>query len=333
MKNLTLSIVGLLILCSCGEENELEPSTELRVENNVPIVQSSPLYDMIINEDITYGEGLSHESLNSLNATRFPLKLDVYRPDNELQDRPVFLFIHGGGFVGGSKQQSNIVNFAEYYASRGWVFISVDYRLKDDNGTVPEEWVEHAATFPPEDSGTVRAIYPAQRDAKAAMRWLVAHADTLRVNTDYITVGGGSAGAITAVTVGISNEGDFRDELSTDQDPTLDQTHLDQTYRIRTIIDLWGSKVALDLLEGVYDHERFDTGDPPLFIAHGTEDNTVPFAAAEELKAIYESFDIPLAYYPLEGIGHGAWNAMVDGKRLEELAFEFIVEQQGLQLP
>jgi acetyl esterase/lipase len=188
----------------------------------------------------------------------------------------------------------------------------------------------HAANLPNDQVGQYLAIYPAQRDAKAALRWLVANADLYHINTDYITVGGGSAGAITAITLGISNPEDFRDEIDLTQDPTLSSTNLEEGYQIKTIVDLWGSKVALDINQEIYGHQRFDSNDPPLFIAHGTEDPTVLFSEAEALKALYDSTGIPLAYYPLQGKGHGAWSATVNGKRLEKLAFDFIVEQQGL---
>ena len=86
----------------------------------------------------------------------------------------------------------------------------------------------------------------------------------------------------------------------------------------------------MDINEQIYGHQRFDSKDPSLFIAHGTEDPTVPFSSAEALKAIYEANGVPLAYYPLEGKGHGAWGATINDKHLQELAFDFIVEQQHL---
>lgn len=51
-------------------------------------------------------------------------------------------------------------------------------------------------------------MYVAQRDAKAALRWIVAHSNTYNINTDYMTVGGASAGAITIIALGISNQED-----------------------------------------------------------------------------------------------------------------------------
>jgi len=323
LKTLILLALSTSLLFACQDDDDVVPP-------DTPIVYSAEKYDVIVEEDIVYAEGLSHDSINSSSATRLPLKLDVYTPDNDIENRPVYLFIHGGGFIGGSKQQSQILTLANYYTSRGWVFVSIDYRLRDHMGSVPQEWVDYAPFIDNSGLGQYFAIYPAQRDAKAALRWLVANADIYHINTDYITVGGGSAGAITAITLGISNPEDFRDEIDISQDPTLATTHLEENYQIQTIIDLWGSGVALDINEAIYGHHRFDSDDPPLFIMHGTEDPTVPFSGAEELKALYDSTGVPIAYYPIEGAGHGVWNATVNGKRLEKLAFDFIVAEQGL---
>lgn len=327
MQRSLLLVLFSLLLIACGNDDDvITPNPQ----NEVPTVQSAATYDVIVEEDVVYGEGLSHESLNSAEASTMDLKLDVYTPDNESENRPVYLFIHGGGFTGGSKQAASIVSQANYYAARGWVFVSIDYRVARDLGTVPQAWVDYAANLPSEQLNQYYAIYPAQRDAKAAMRWLVANADRYNINTDYITVGGGSAGAITAVTLGVSNPEDFRDEIDSSTDPSLATTNSDQSYTIQTIIDYWGSDVALEALELVYGHQRFDATDPPLFIAHGTEDPTVLFSEALELESYYQDTGVPYVLYDLQGLGHGVWNATVDNKRLEELAFDYIIEQQKL---
>lgn len=94
------------------------------------------------------------------------------------------------------------------------------------------------------------------------------------------TNGGGSSGAITSVGGSVTDPGDFRDELSELEDPTILTTHLDQDYALRTILDFWGSRTSVDLLQGGYDVERFDSNNPPLFISHGTADSTVIFSNA-----------------------------------------------------
>ena len=307
---------------------------EETVSNN-PKVTCDSTYAVIVEQDITYAGGLSHDD-TSPTTFAIPLKLDVYVPDNDSENRPVYMFVHGGGFSGGSKQQEAIVDMAYYFASRGWVFVSIDYRLSSDIGTihtgiVPPEWEAIIGQIPdPEDIPQFLAVYVAQRDAKAAMRWIVASADNYNINTDYITVGGGSAGATTAIALGISNQEHFRDEISQSDDSTLSSTNLDQTYEIKSIVDFWGSKLALEAHEGIYGIHHFDSADPSLFIAHGTEDLTVLFSRAEELVELYDSTEVHVELNTLVGRGHGVWGATVDGKSLSDLSFEFLVEQQDL---
>lgn len=304
---------------------------------NSPEVTCDATYSVILEEGIIYGEGLTHDG-SSPNTTPESLLLDVYYPDNEATNRPVYMFIHGGGFSGGSRQQEAIVDQAYYFASRGWVFVSIDYRLRGDlgsifTGIVPQEWLDVAIEIgDPQAAGQFLAMYMAQRDSKAAMRWIIANADTYHINTDYITVGGGSAGAITAITLGVSNLEDFRYEISLSDDPTLATTNLDQTYEIRSIVDFWGSNAALEALDSVYGYNRFDSLDPELFIAHGTLDPTVLYTEAEELVDLYDATGAYVELVPLIGNGHGAWGATVDGKSLSDLSFDFLVEQQELIL-
>ena len=109
-------------------------------------------------------------------------------------------------------------------------------------------------------------------------------------------------------------------------------TNLDQTYEIKSIVDFWGSNAALEVHKIIYGTNRFDSNDPPLFIAHGTEDPTVLFSEAEELVRLYDSTGAPIELNTLEGRGHGAWGATVDGKSLSDLSFDFLVAQQELIL-
>ena len=298
--------------------------------------------------DIVYAEGLSH-NLTSTTPVAVSLNLDVYYPDDDSTGRPVFMFIHGGGFVGGTKPKPEILDMADYYASRGWVFASIDYRTTAELGSIdgmttedvvsyytgiaPEEWIRYAAEGA-EDSLQLQqsiAMYTAQRDAKAALRWIVANSTEYAIDTNYITVGGASAGAITTIALGISNQDDFTDELSITDDPTLSTTNLDAAYTVQSMVYFWGSKIKLDLFEAVYGVNPYDANDPELFMAHGDADDPVtPYEGAIEIQEIYNALGIHNELVTLEGKGHGAWNAKVDGKGLFELSHEFLVERQGL---
>ena len=153
----------------------------------------------------------------------------------------------------------------------------------------------------------------------------------------HLTVGGGSAGGVASIGVSVTELTDYTNELSVSEDPTLSTTNLGQEYEVQTILDFWGSGSAVDLLGAVYGVDRFDPEDPPLFIAHGTEDSTVVYSNALLLEETWTTLDLPHVLYTLEGAGHGPWDVEVpdaDGnlKSLYALAFDFIVEQQMLQV-
>lgn len=353
MNKLTcLIFFAVLLFAACDKDEPLE------LDNGIPMVKAESFYTVLTDEDVTYAEGLSH---NASSSTPFsiPLKLDIYTPGNDSENRPVFMFIHGGGFTGGTKTKPEIVEMANYYASRGWVFVSVDYRTTEELGAIqgmtpeevvtyysgiaPQEWIEHTIQGA-QNSDQVQqatAMYLAQRDAKAALRWIVANSNSYNINTDFITVGGASAGAITTIALGISNLGDFRDEITIDDDPTLSTTNLNETYVVRSMVYFWGSNLKLDVFEAVYDleqYDRYDTIDPELFMGHGTaEDFVTPYEEALELQGIYDSLGIYNKLVTLlkpngDPAGHGAWNAVVDGKGLSELTFDFLVERQDLNI-
>ena len=324
-----LIIFTALLFAACEDE----PTSP----NEIPVVKAASSYTVLLDEDITYAEGLSHDDTSTV---AMPQKLDIYYPDNDATNRPIYMFIHGGGFQGGTKTKPEIIDMANYFASRGWVFASIDYRTTSDfegtdfTGIAPQEWIDFTIqnVTNPGDARTSFAMYAAQRDAKAALRWMVANASTYNMNPDFITVGGASAGAISTIALGISNQEDFRDEIPMADDPTLSTTNLDETYVVSSMVYFWGSNVKLEVFESVYGESRYDSNDPELFMAHGTNDQnpTTTFSEATELEGIYDSLGIYNELVPLVGAGHGAWGATVDGKSLSEMTFDFLVERQNL---
>ncbi len=57
-------------------------------------------------------------------------QLDVYRPDG-VTNAPVVLFVHGGGYTGGSRNASpeRWANIMHYFGGHGMVGVNADYRL------------------------------------------------------------------------------------------------------------------------------------------------------------------------------------------------------------
>ncbi|MBI1334064.1 MAG: alpha/beta hydrolase fold domain-containing protein [Armatimonadetes bacterium] len=160
------------------------------------------------------------------------LKLDAYRPKDPIGK--VFIAIHGGGFVGGAKG-GDTAAICQYLSSRGFTCFDIDYRLQSDVG------------------GTIQdAMKAAQADTVVAYNWVVKHAKEYGGNPDKISIGGSSAGAITALAV----------------------TYI-KRLPVKSVVDLWG---------GMYGNEKeLRKGDPPVLIVHGTADRIVPFVQAQNL--------------------------------------------------
>ena len=210
MNKITYLVIFIVLLFAACNNND-EP---IAPDNVIPVVKAESYYTVLKEEDLTYADGLGHDASSS-SAFTIPLKLDVYYPDNNSVNRPVFMFIHGGGFTGGIKHKPEIVEMANFYASRGWVFVSIDYRTTEELGVIqgmtpeelliyykgiaPQKWIENSlqGAQGPDEVQQATAMYMAQRDSKAALRWIVANASNYHINTDFITVGGASAGAIT----------------------------------------------------------------------------------------------------------------------------------------
>ena len=311
----------LLVLGSFGQS----------CDANAPSVWADSTFEVLFEDNVVYGSGMSHDGWGGPVIDTIALELDVYAPDNQEEGRPALVVIHGGGFFGGSNEKRAFVELSNQYASRGWVVFSINYRLAAQRGTVPASWLD-SVQFLPQGSNPNQALamYPANRDAKAALRWVTSQADQYSIDVNHVSVLGGSAGACMAIAMGASNDGDYVTELSVMQDPTLQSTNLSESFQVQTVLDFWGGRASVDALSALDDEERFDSDNAPLMIVHGTADPTVDYAEATSLDATYNANGIPCTLYPIENGGHGIWGATVNGAQLWSLGFAFMVEQQGL---
>ncbi|WP_284305776.1 alpha/beta hydrolase [Mobilicoccus caccae] len=111
--------------------------------------------------------------------------LDLTVPGGHRGPRPVVVFIHGGGWEGGSRalfestEGQNVAALRDALHRRGWATASIDYRLSGD------------------------ARMPAQlHDVKAAVRWVYSHAGRYGLDRERIAVAGESAGGHLAQLLG-----------------------------------------------------------------------------------------------------------------------------------
>jgi len=119
------------------------------------------------------------------------LYLDVYYPENHVEDSPVILYIFGGGFAAGSRADSLAVVFYQHWVDNGYPVVAIDYRL----GLKGKKNVRIMKLIK-EDNPVPIAV----ADLFSATKYLIDNKTPLRLNTDKIVLVGSSAGAITSLT-------------------------------------------------------------------------------------------------------------------------------------
>ena len=122
--------------------------------------------------------------------------MDIYQPTGDtFSKRPLIILGHGGSFIGGSRKLNDpntdpcVDTFCLRFARRGYVTVSIDYRLTTALSMIVA-------------SSAADAVAKAISDGKAAIRYLVQHAATYKIDTNKIFIGGNSAGAVLYMHVG-----------------------------------------------------------------------------------------------------------------------------------
>lgn len=188
---------------------------------------TTPKYAVEVERDVVYAQaegywthapvgekGTVRRLLPELRRTRtLDLDLDIYQPAADSSaSRPLLLMMHGGSFFIGHKEEKGQTGWCEYFASLGYVAVSINYRL----GFLPNKQDVTASE--------IRAL----EDADAAMDYLLARED-LRIDRGHLFAAGTSAGAMTALRLAFRPEKD--------------------RPRFCAIANLWGSVHDLAVLE------------------------------------------------------------------------------------
>ena len=222
-------------------------------------------------------------------------RLDLYLPEKKTGRLPLVVWIHGGGWTNGSKENPQ----AFWLTGRGYAVASINYRLSQ------------------------HAVFPAQiEDCKAAIRWLKAHAEKYSIDPDHVGVWGASAGGHLVALLG-----------TTAEVKELEGTggNLDQSSRVQAVVDWFGpsdfvhfdpqlsqrvNSVIEHLLGGpaAENEAKARRASPityvskdssPMLIMHGDEDKTVPLDQSERLAAALKKAGAEVRLEVIHGNGHG----------------------------
>lgn len=228
-------------------------------------------------------------------------RLDVFYPAKAGKPVPLVVWIHGGAWLGGTKERCPAMPLLE----DGFAVASVTYRFS-----------QHAK-------------FPAQiEDCKAAIRWLRAHATEFNIDPARIGVWGASAGGHLVALLGVAGD---RKEWERGG-------HLDQSSRVQAVVNWFGPANLLTMgaqsgpdsridhdapnspeskLVGGPVQERKEAAtaaspvtyasadDAPMLLVHGDRDNVVPIGQSKELHEALKKAGVDVTFTTIPGAGHG----------------------------
>ena len=235
-----------------------------------------------------------------------PLLLDLYLPEKTDAPLPLIVWIHGGAWQGGSKEDCPAVGMT----ARGYAAASINYRLSHE------------------------AIFPAQiHDCKAAVRWLRANAQKYGFDPDRIGAWGSSAGGHLVALLGTSGgveelEGDLGNaEQSSSVQAVVDfcgPTDLTRIAEAPSDISRKSADCPEAMLIGGMLHENpekaaaaspvtYATKDAaPFLIMHGENDTIVPLQQGELMHAALTKAGAEVTFEVVKDAGHGFGGPDID---------------------
>ena len=247
-------------------------------------------------------------NITYLTASGYESKLDVMTPRGQ-DPAPTLIYIHGGGWVGGTKEAS--VLRALPYLEMGWAVVNVEYRMAR-NAPAP---------------GAVE-------DCRCALRWVHRNAEEYGFDTSRIVTTGASAGGHLSLTTGMLPASAGLDRLCPDSDTSKPgwAKAMEPEMPVAAIVNWFGITDVGDLLEGENAKtyavawmgskpDRMDlakrvspmtyvrSGLPPILTIHGDADNIVPYQHALNLHAGLDEAGVANKIHTVPGKGHGNFTA------------------------
>ncbi len=214
--------------------------------------------NIVVTNNIVYGNAVNDRGSNQ------NLLFDFYEPEGDnLEKRPLLIWIHGGSFVNGSKSDFNIVSFSEYLVPKGYTTAHISYRLSSTQVLGSDASVDTLALYV--------AVHNAVHDARSAVRYFKLNSSQYRIDPEQIYVAGLSAGAITAIELAYIDRVEELYPNATPLDVEGNSGNNGPDSSVHGVVSLCGTSIEPGIIEGPLD--------PPLFIAHDERDPIVPYSA------------------------------------------------------
>jgi len=278
-------------------------------------------------------------------------KMDAYIPSMKFpRPLPVVIWIHGGGWSGGSKSGSRERNICQTLAGNGYAAFSIDYLINKNlgkktarNPSAPTTTSEQASDNPStgdvveKDDADAKAPWPQNfYDCKSALRFVRKEQARFGIDPTRMAVSGGSAGGHLALMLGTTPN---------DAEMNKGGLYTDQSNRVDCILDFYGASAitgenrirkfagktpeetkANAWAASPVNHLGKDT--PPILVLHGTKDGTVSIKYSRDLVKAMEALAIPHQFIEVPEAGH-SFDLQPKEMDLRPAVLEFLARYLG----
>jgi hypothetical protein len=255
---------------------------------------------------------IAYGSAMNIKGSAETLLMDLIFPQGDtMKKRPLVVFIHGGGFQSNSRKGSYSAMVCQGFAKRGFVTATIDYRLGIENQKTEADYAN--------------ALYRAQQDGRAAIRYLKKHAAQYGIDTNQVFLTGSSAGSKTAMAIAYMDESELPAGIDIQKWGSLEGTGGNEGFssKVHGVMNAWGAMIDFNWIK---------KGDAPLFNTSGTMDKTVAFDSSFGYHGfkyggyiLYQhclSLGVPTGWRPFYGAGH----TLDNNKAKQDSCFQSMVE-------
>lgn len=251
-----------------------------------------------------------------------PLKLDKYDiPSGE--KKPCVIFMFGGGFVGGTRDNAEYIPYFHFLAENGYTVVSIDYRLGMKSLAARDnvQPLDFVLTL-------FKTVNDAAVDLFEATRYVLKHAEEWNIDPEMIVTCGSSAGAVSVLQA----------EYLICTGAGAAKQYLPAGFNYAGVISFAGAILTMN------PGKELSRRPCPVALFHGDADSNVPYGKLEEFGGGFFGSQViadylaneqsPFMFVRFENFAHEIATTPMNGNREEVLSFlnKMVKEKQPLMI-
>lgn len=267
---------------------------------------------------VAIAKGIKKETFEFVKRDTTSLKLDVYTHPNIPKNSPCIIFVFGGGFITGKRDEEFYNTYFNTLVENKYVVVSISYRLG-------LKGIKRFTNF--SSTPLKSAVDLAVEDLFDATKWVLNNANKMSIDTTKIILSGSSAGAMTVL------QGDFEKRNKTELGKMLPEK-----FQYAGVIAFAGAVVTDN------GKLKYKIKPAPTMMFHGSSDKMVFYNrmyffnrsvnGSNAIAEVFKKHNYPYYFYRVEGMGHEVAASPMEDNLKSVLWFisEYVLKQKKYQI-